>query len=136
MSYLKEKSEFNADAAKLLINEDLFAPSVHCAYYSVFQLLKHLYTKEKNITFDQLSQKIASDRKNTHQYLIDEFCLHLQTVRNENFDKHLIRALKRKIKDLKQFRTQSDYDDIQIDILKSNQAIQKSEEIIQELKRI
>ena len=136
MSYLKEKSEFNADAAQLLIDESLFAPSVHCAYYSVFQLLKYLFTKEKNISFNQLSQNIASGKRNTHQYLIEEFCLYLQTLNNQYFDRYLITKLEDKVNDLKQLRVESDYYDAQIDSIKSNKALQISEEIIQELKRI
>lgn len=135
MIKLKEKSEFNLEAAKLLIENNLFAPSVHCSYYSVFQLLKYLYIKGKKISFDELSQRIQNDNRNTHRYLIEEFCLYLQTLNNQEFDHYSIRNIKRDINDLKQFRTESDYDDIEIDISKGDKALRKSEDIILKLKK-
>ena len=40
MSKLKEKAKFNLSAAEILQENNLFAPSIHCSYYSCFQLLK------------------------------------------------------------------------------------------------
>ena len=41
MSKLRQESDFNIDAASALLKQNLFAPSVHCSYYSCFQFLKY-----------------------------------------------------------------------------------------------
>ncbi len=74
MSFLSNKSEFNLEAAKILIENNLYAPSVHCSYYSVFQKLKYKYISKKNLSYDDLNQNIGSNTKSTHTYIVDEFC--------------------------------------------------------------
>lgn len=136
MSYLKNKSEFNFDSAALLIEEDKFAPSVHCSYYSVFQLMKYLYVEIKKISYQNLNQNIISDKRNTHKYLIEEFCLHLQSDSGCKLNRFEVRELKNDIQDLKQFRLESDYDDIEINYKKSTQALGLSDSILKRLKKI
>ena len=136
MSYLRNKSEFNFDSAAILINEDKYAPSVHCSYYSVFQLMKYLYVQNKKISYENLNQSIISDKRNTHKYLIEEFCLHLQSDSRCKLNKFQVRDLKKDIQDLKQFRLESDYDDIEINHKKSTQALGLSESILKRLKNI
>ena len=136
MSYLRNKSEFNFDSAVLLIEEDKFAPSVHCSYYSVFQLMKYLYVQIKNISYENLNQNIISDKRNTHKYLIEEFCLHLQSDRSCKLNRFEVRELKNDIQDLKQFRLESDYDDTEINYKKSTQALGLSDSILKRLKNI
>lgn len=136
MSNLRNKSEFNFDSAALLIEENFFAPSVHCSYYSVFQFMKYLYVKIKNISYENLNQNIISDKRNTHKYLIEEFCLHLQSDSGGKLNRFEVRALKNDIQDLKQFRLESDYDDIEINYNKGTQALGLSESILKRLKNI
>lgn len=136
LSYLRNKSGFNFDSAALLIEEDKFAPSVHCSYYSVFQLMKYLYVQIKKISYENLNQNIITDKRNTHKYLIDEFCLHLQSDTSCKLNTFEVRELKNDIKDLKQFRLESDYDDIEINYKKSTQALSLSESILKRLKNI
>ena len=78
MSFLNNKSDFNLEGAKLLIENSLYAPSVHCSYYSVFQKLKYKYTTKASISYDELTQNIFADKRNTHKYVIDEFCNFIQ----------------------------------------------------------
>lgn len=129
MSFLNNKSEFNLDGAQLLINNNLYAPSVHCSYYSVFQKLKYKYVLKKNISYDDLTQMILSDSRNTHKYVIEEFCNFIQ-------DRYKKRELRNKINDLKAFRVESDYEDLEINYDKSNLALTKSKEIIREINTI
>jgi len=136
LSYLRNKSEFNFDSAALLIEKDMFAPSVHCSYYSVFQLMKYLYIQIKKISYKNLNQNIISDKRNTHKYLIEEFCLHLQSDSSYKLNRFEVRELKNDIQDLKQFRLESDYDDIEINYKKSTQALRLSESILKRLKNI
>lgn len=134
MSYLRNKSEFNLKSAALLIEEDFYAPSVHCSYYSVFQLMKHIFIQIKRISYENLNQNIISDSRNTHKYLIEEFCLHLQSDANCKLNRFEVRELKNDIQDLKQFRLESDYDNIEINYKKSSQALSLSESILKRLR--
>jgi uncharacterized protein (UPF0332 family) len=125
MSKLKEKSEFNIAAAELLLEKDYYAPSLHCSYYSCFQLIKFTIKDFFGTDYETLSSNISSSKKNTHQYIIDY-------ISNEliNFtDTKTGRDFKRKIKDLKQFRQESDYDDMEITIEKGNAAYLQAVEI-------
>lgn len=125
MSKLKEKSEFNIDAAKLLISRQYYASSVHCSYYSCFQLLKYTINYFSDVDYETLSKNISASRRGTHQYVIDfvanELNSHLGIRESRNF--------KRSINDLKQFRTESDYDNIEIGIEKGTSAFEKANEI-------
>lgn len=136
MSFLKNKSEFNLDGAKLLIANNCYAPSVHCSYYSVFQFLKHKFIRLKNITYIVFSQNSRNDVRTSHKYLIDEFCLHLQSDSGNKLSIFEVRSLKRDIEDLKQFRVESDYDNVQIDSEASRKALSLSESILKRLKNI
>jgi uncharacterized protein (UPF0332 family) len=136
LSFLKSKSEFNLDAASLLINNHCFAPSVHCSYYSVFQILKHKFVTLKEITFSVFSQNSRNDTRTSHKYLIDEFCLHLQSNSKYKLNRFEVRLLKRDIEDLKQFRVESDYDNIQINIEAGSKALSLSESILKRIKHI
>jgi uncharacterized protein (UPF0332 family) len=129
LSFLNNKSDFNLEGAKLLIENSLYAPSVHCSYYSVFQKLKYKYTTKASISYDELTQNIFADKRNTHKYIIDEFCNFIQ-------DRYKKRDIKNKINDLKAFRNQSDYDDIEINHSISSLALTKSEELLKELKTL
>jgi hypothetical protein len=77
MSKLKEKSEFNFDAARLLIDKYLFAPSIHCSYYSCFQLMKFTMKNYFNISYDELNRNISVDKSGeltplSHIFLIQK----------------------------------------------------------------
>lgn len=130
MSNIKNKSEINSLSAQFLNDNSLYASSVHCAYYAVFQMLLHKLAGFKSTSISILNQTIATSNKTTHVYVIDEFCVHLRS----NFDRYKLRDLKNEIKDLKQFRVESDYHDKEIDSSKSEQALQKSVSILQTIK--
>ena len=136
MSFLKSKSEFNLEAASILIDNNCYAPSVHCSYYSVFQLIKHKFVRLKEISYAELSNNTISDKRNTHKYLIDEFCLHLQSDSVKKMSIFDVRTLKREIEDLKQFRTESDYDNIEVNYETSNKALSLSNSILKRIKNI
>jgi len=110
MSKLKEKSKFNITAAKLLIDNDLYCSSVHCSYYSCFQLLKFVIKDFFGIDYDILGTQIAQSRKKTHQFIIE----HVTNEINRNIGFRDAQNFKRRIKDLKTFREESDYEDIEI----------------------
>lgn len=126
MSKLREKSEFNIDAAQLLIDNYLYAPSVHCSYYSCFQLMKFTMNNFFGISYDELRQRVSvSTSGGTHSYVTHFFN---KEVRSKSGISDYS-DFSRKIKDLKEFRESSDYDDVEITIEKSNKALQYATDI-------
>jgi len=125
MSKLRQKSEFNIVAAEHLIKEALYAPSVHCSYYSCFQLLKFTIKDFFGIDYETQSSNIASKKQNTHQYVVNYISDGLKEF--VPFEER--RNFKRSIKDLKQFRIESDYENIEVGSDKSNEALRKAKEI-------
>lgn len=135
MAQLRNKSEFNTQAAELLIDSDVFAPSVHCSYYAVFQLIKHFFVQYKEITYLELSKMNREDGRTSHKYLIEEYYLYLSQDSECGLDRREVRSLKRKTDDLRHFRVKSDYENLTINHDTANKALSISKEIIEELKR-
>ena len=130
MSNLENKSELNIQAAKKLIEENLYAPSVHCSYYSCFQLLKFKMNDFFDVTYEQLTADISSSPKGTHEYIID---FYTRSIKN-NVNKWKSTYFKRDIKDLKLFREKSDYEDINITKNQSDKAYNKAENLLKFIK--
>ncbi len=129
MSKLKQKSEFNIDAAKLLIKEAYYAPSVHCSYYSCFQLMKFTIKDFSGIDYETQSVNISTTGQHTHQYIINFISDELKKFVGIEES----RIFKRTIKDLKQFREESDYENIEVSYDKGQTALDKANEIRQYL---
>jgi hypothetical protein len=115
LSYLKNKSDFNIIGAELRIDNSLYAPSIHCSYYSVFQLMKTVYCDKKNITFEDYSVQARNQEGSSHNTLIQNFC-NLYPDRRESL------KFSRRVRGLKASRIKSDYDNFQIDFDFSNKA--------------
>ncbi len=125
MKKLKNKSEFNLMAAEKLIKSGLYAPSVHCSYFSCFQLAKVIACTIVLQDEKDHGSKISQMGGNSHQYFWG-------AIKNSVFSKtgrEDERALSRKYKDLKALREESDYGDIQIDSVKGEQAYNVAREI-------
>lgn len=129
MNYLKNKSEFNIDGAELLISNNLYAPSIHCSYYSVFQSMICIYCSKNGMSFEEYSVEAKAHQGSSHNHLIRGFCSLVA-------DKRASRFLKRKIDDLKASRIKSDYDDFQVDSDFSVRALGKAKELLLEFKNI
>lgn len=131
MSYLKNKSEFNIEAAKKLIENNLYAPSVHCSYYSCFQMLKFKMKDFFGITYEQLGSNISSSSiRGTHEYIIS---FYKESIR-EYSDRQRALTFSRNIKELKLFREKSDYEDIEITKTESDKAFKKAEVVLNFIK--
>ncbi len=131
MSKLREKSEFNFDAARLLIDNYLFAPSVHCSYYSCFQLMKFTIKNFFHISYDELNQKVSVNTSGgTHSYVTNFFNKEVKKKGISDYSE-----FSRKIKDLKEFRESSDYDDSEITIDKSQKALEYATDLRQYIQR-
>jgi hypothetical protein len=131
MSYLKQKSNFNFDAAEVLQDKSLYAPSVHCSYYSCFQLMKVIIFDFLNITYDQLESDIINSEFSSHVYIINQIS---NEIRGYSKTEHA--EFKRNITQLKKMRMKSDYDDIQITSTDSSKAFFTANEVRKQLKSI
>lgn len=136
MSELLKKSQANKDAAQLLYEELLYAPSVHCSYYSFLQAAQDFINSTLKLTNEQLIKKHSTKaaRATTHV-----------AIRNELSDiirKHLrLQAplFQKKVQMLVQRRVDSDYTQIPIGYLEARYAKSESEElkeILIELKKM
>lgn len=127
MSFLIAKAEFNNSSADLLYNSSYYAPSVHCAYYSCFQLLKYLIKEKLKIDYKRQEIEIGADNRiNSHSYVQKKIFDELQ-LREKNTLK--FREIRTKLKDLQELRINSDYKNVQIDEALSRKAIQYSKEL-------
>jgi len=100
MSKLRQKSDFNIDAAKALLEQNLFAPSVHCSYYTCFQLLKYTIKEFFGENYENQAINCSASNQKTHQYVINFITNELNSLVG-NIES---RDFKRKINDLKQYR--------------------------------
>jgi len=127
MSYLKQKSEFNLLAAEKLLQHNLYASSVHCSYYACFQLMKFTLKNIYNIDYEKQSEEISSSKLNSHGYVIG---IIKKKIKLNLTDTSEFRYFDRIITDLKMFREESDYHNIQIDSDKGRLALKKANELI------
>lgn len=125
MTKLKEKSEFNIHAAELLINNSYYAPSVHCSYYSCFQLLKYTIKTFFGVEYEAIATNSSITGQGTHQYIINYIANELIPLT----DIKESRRFKRNFIDLKQYRQESDYENVEVDITKGEKALKLAQEI-------
>lgn len=134
-SHLRYKSFSNKEAAELLIENEFYAPSVHCFYYYVLQFFIDEYAKISNISFEQIAIE-TSKGKGTHNYIIEGIYKHIKSTFSEydqilkNIELSNLQKLKREINDLKTFRVKADYHNVMIDRETSLNAKKKTEYII------
>lgn len=132
MSHLREKSNFNRDAAESLISLSLYAPSVHCSYYSCFQFLKYCFKLNSGFTYEEINDRVRKNRKSEHTYIYDSVVTILSGMGRSNDE---YRYVKTKYNDLKQFRTEADYYDKEVNEEISEKALSISREIVRIVKK-
>jgi len=127
----------NLNASVLLIENSLFASSVHCSYYAMLQFMTCKLSAFNSVTFETITAN--SKGPGSHEYVIGETITHLKsslsgldTLKKE-VERTNIHKLKGKIKDLKLLRVQSDYHNIEIDAALSDKALAFSKEIISKI---
>ncbi|GIQ57726.1 hypothetical protein Flavo103_08620 [Flavobacterium collinsii] len=136
MSFLKEKSNFNLDAAKVLIDEhSCYAPSVHCSYYGVFQYISTTLNRLGE-TYEKISTTINNSRGKPNQLNSHDYPIKLIVSKvTEKSDPYYGNAVKNKIKELKTFRKIADYDNVQVTIDDSTKALSLGIEIVSLIKK-
>ena len=132
MSFLREKSEQNVSSAKELIELKYYGSSVHCSYYGSFQYMKFALRKFKNVTYEKIEADCLGYRSGTHGYVYDNILLALRSKIKDNLDYIYIKRIS---KDLKTFRTNSDYFNIKISLDDAEKSLKFSEEIISSIKK-
>lgn len=135
MSYLSNKSEINADAAKLLNDKDLYPAVAHCAYYACYQKIKHIWLHKQGKT--ELELEIlgrSKPRIGSHEVLINEIGSFIKDRKLRNFTEDY-RNYNNNILQLKRLRIKADYEDSIFDSINSSKSISLSDSIISVLNK-
>ena len=102
MDILLNKSKASLEASTLLHDEELYASSVHCSYYSTVQLMRHvlfnIFGEDENEFDNRKEVKSAG----SHNYLINFF-------RNKITKPISGRDFANGLRDLKELRKNADY---------------------------
>lgn len=120
MSLLK-KSEQNRIAVIRLKEFELYAPAIHCCYYSCFQKIIFIL---KDYFEDRYSQFNKQD-KDSHVSILTIF----KDCYQDHIDKDNALQIIRRIKQLKVLRKRSDYDDEMI----TKEIMEKADEYAKEI---
>jgi len=135
VSSLKNKSDLNLLAAEILIENSLHAPSVHCSYYSCFQLSKYALKEFAGIDYIQQEEELnrlkqeQSTKFGSHEYVIFKLGNEINRCSKETY-----RIFSTNFKILKSFRKKSDYLDEMISDEQSKESLRLSTELVQLLK--
>lgn len=136
VSNIYNKSGDNLSAAILLKDSNKYAPCVHCAYFSSFQLMKYVLkdffhidyiTQEREL--NQKKKEKATKNIGVHEYIIYRFGEEVHKISSIEY-----RFFNNSIKDLKNFRVASDYKDIPITYNQAKRAVELSELIHNKMK--
>ncbi len=121
MRILLDKSLSNIEAAELLHQEEMYASSVHCSYYSSIQLMRHLLFNKFGFDEMEFDGRPEIQDKGSHNYLIN-------FIRNK-LDPYASRAYSSGISDLKKCRKEADYMQIKILEINSQKALDLAKNI-------
>jgi len=130
MTILLNKSKESIEASEFLKNENLFASSVHCSYYSCIQLMRHILfniQNEDENTFDN-GQNI--NQAGSHNYLLS---ILTNDLKNHEID---IRTFRNQFRNIKDLRKNADYKQLVILEIDCNNAYNLALKINRTLKNI
>ena len=127
---LKNKAVINLDAAEKLIQSPNYhyCTSIHCAYFSCFQITKYILLSifEENEEEVYAKRKTGSRELGEHEYYIQK--IHESILSTKDYVS--AKDFKNKINELKSLRTVSDYKVDTIEKPKSEYAIKLANEIL------
>jgi len=133
MTFLKIKSDENLRAAEILISKNLLASSIHCQYYSCFQLMLDILHTSFNFDENSLRDRIENTiGKGLHVKYFNLFKSELSTRKDPKFVNNLIADLK----ELKRNRTDADYSLVVIEELRCKNSQQLCLKIVKTLNEI
>ncbi len=110
MSFLLKKSDQNRHATDFLIDKMLYAPAIHCGYYSCFQKIVYILIDYYPDDYDFIQQQIKERRKGS----LHGSCIKAFIGRFRPFDRRDALDLDTMLNDLKGFRINSDYNDDEV----------------------
>ncbi|MCK9398996.1 MAG: hypothetical protein M0Q51_03230 [Bacteroidales bacterium] len=135
MTNFKNKSDFNFDGSKLLIDRSLFSPSIHCLYYGCVQLIIHLLITKYGYTEDSIKIAIQNLKDNklggTHTFYNTTIYRIAYSA-----NKYTALDLQRSLSSLKISREESDYESKEITYDICHLAEQKKDKILEILKKM
>lgn len=125
MGVLIKKSDENISSAKLLIENNCYASSVHCSYYSSVQIMIHLLLNKFGYTPEKLEADAKSQFKGSHIFARD-------VIRDKMKDlgiRFKAQEFYREIGELKNKREQADYQEKLIDKDFSESAVAQADNV-------
>ena len=131
-SRYKNKSGLFEVAIGVLMSQAQFLPVPHSAYYSCYQLMKHIWIHKFNRTEEELQAQISQNgAKASHEYLINQ----IVPLVTDSRDRRSARDFSNDLLQLKILRTKADYSDCTIDREIAEKAIRLMSKILLILKR-
>ncbi|NOQ24641.1 MAG: hypothetical protein GQ564_04695 [Bacteroidales bacterium] len=127
---LKNKSEINCEAAKLLHEKNYYAPSIHCSYYCCLQLMKYSLNSHFKFNESEIGTKVNEYTRNNKDGSHNFFISFLFKEIKKNSSTRISIDFNNKINALKKFRTKADYDKDDIHFNVSEKALTLSNDII------
>ncbi len=106
MNILLDKAKQNAEASLFLKEEEYFASSVHCSYYSCIQLMNHILFNVFNVDEAAFNNNENIKNNGSHNYLINQICLKAPRLATNKF--------KNDFRNLKALRKDADYNQVKI----------------------
>jgi hypothetical protein len=119
---LQNKSAILHEAALLLHENNLYAAVAHTAYYSCYQLLKHIWIYGMGRTQQELEALSGLAHVGFHEFLINEVGMYIKHS-DKKKDINDFRIFNTSILQLKGLRISADYEDSVFDSAKSNATI-------------
>jgi uncharacterized protein (UPF0332 family) len=129
MRHLQNKSEINISAAEYLDSNSIYPPVPHCAYYSCYQFMKHIWLNSMNKTENDLVLLTRNTTEGSHEVLINQIVKYLRTKNQD------VRSFNTEIVSLKKLRHKSDYNNVEIGSEISANAIKLSKSSLVVLKK-
>lgn len=130
MSVFINKSEINLQSADFLHDNNQYPAVAHCAYYSCYQYMMHIWLYKMNKTQQDLDVICNQTTAGSHVVLINEIRKFIQQI-NQNDS----RDFNNYINQLKRSRHTSDYTEINIDYPSSQGIIITSKDTHKILKK-
>ncbi len=134
MSYLKTKSQENFEAGLELLATSKYNSSIHCFYYSCYQLIVDFFFEKLKWDQQRIDQNLKKTPRGSHNSIINNF---ISIIEKENSIGNLeTREFRIKIFYLKKVRIKADYFQDKIPKQESEKVKDISEEILNTLKGI
>ncbi len=133
MSELGNKSNYNLEAAELLIKHNLHASSVHCAYYCSLQKMFDVLIECAGYDGEKLYAESSRNKVGSHDFIYGKVYENMVAKRANNSE---IQSFSRFFGDIKRHRVNADYTNIVIEETKSNGALVLAKKINTTLDRI